>query len=185
MPEDVILVVEDEPDLADLYSGWLSQRYPTRVANDGKEAIEKFDEDVEIVLLDRQMPGMDGDAVLSVLRDHPSDCQIAMVTAVEPDVNVIDLGFDAYVTKPVREEDLFELVDHLLHRRVYDDNVRKLFAAISKQLALENQHDLEELEDDPQYQYLLARIEQLRGETAGLAEQFDDEEFRTALASLQ
>jgi DNA-binding response OmpR family regulator len=184
MSNDVILVVEDETDLADLYSGWLEQQFQVRVANDGSEALEKFDDDVEIVLLDRQLPGMDGDAVLPLLRDRKPDVQVAMVTAVEPDVDVVDMGFDAYITKPIREDDIFELVDHLLHRRVYDENVRELFAAISKQIALENQYDSEELEDDPQYPFLLAEIEKLRDETADLAEQFDDEEFRTALSAL-
>ncbi|WP_254840491.1 response regulator [Natronomonas marina] len=185
MSKDVILVVEDEPELANLYSGWLAEKYPVRVANDGPEALEEFDEDVEVVLLDRELPGMNGSAVLSMLRDRGADCQVAMVTAVEPEMDVVEMGFDAYVTKPVREDELFELVDHLLHRRVYDENVRKLFAAISKQIALENEYSREELADDPQYQYLLAEIEKLRDETADLAEQFDDENFRTALSSLQ
>ena len=183
--QDVILVVEDEPELADMYSGWLEQKYPVRVAHDGSEALEKFDEEVEVVLLDRQLPGMDGDAVLPLLRDRKPDVQVAMVTAVDPDSDVVEMGFDAYITKPIREDDIFEVVDHLLHRRIYDENVRELFAAISKQIALEKQYDREELEDDPQYQYLLAEIEKLREETADLAEQFDDEEFRTALSALQ
>ena len=185
MSNDVILVVEDEAELADLYSGWLSERYPVRVANDGPEALEEFDEDVEVMLLDRELPGMNGKAVLSMLRDRGADCQVAMVTAVDPNVDVVEMGFDAYVTKPVREDELFELVDHLLHRRVYDENVRKLFAAISKQIALESEYSRKELAEDPQYQYLLAEIEKLREETADLAEQFDDENFRTALSSLQ
>jgi DNA-binding response OmpR family regulator len=185
MSNDVILVVEDETELADLYSGWLSERYPVRVANDGPEALEEFDEDVEVVLLDRELPGMNGKAVLSMLRDRGADCQVAMVTAVEPEVDVVEMGFDAYVTKPVREDELSELVDHLLHRRVYDENVRKLFAAISKQIALESEYSRKELAEDPQYQYLLAEIEKLREETADLAERFDDENFRTALSSLQ
>lgn len=185
MSQDVILVVEDEPELADMYSGWLEQNFSVRTAYDGSEALELFDDDVEIVLLDRQMPGMDGDAVLPLLRDRKPDVQIAMVTAVEPDTDVIDMGFDAYITKPIREDDILEVVDHLLHRRVYDENVRELFSAISKQIALENQYEREELEDDPQYQYLLAQIEKLRDETADLAEQFDDDEFKTALSALQ
>jgi DNA-binding response OmpR family regulator len=185
MSNDVILVVEDKTELADLYSGWLSERYPVRVANDGPEALEEFDEDVEVVLLDRELPGMNGKAVLSMLRDRGADCQVAMVTAVEPEVDVVEMGFDAYVTKPVRDDELFELVDHLLHRRVYDENVRKLFAAISKQIALESEYTREELDENPQYQHLLAEIEKLREETADLAEQFDDDNFRTALSSLQ
>jgi len=185
MSKDVILVVEDEPELAELYSGWLSEKYPVRVAHDGPEALEEYDEDVEVVLLDRQLPGMNGSAVLSMLQDRKGDPQVAMVTAVEPEVDVVEMGFDAYVTKPIREDDIFELVNHLLHRRVYDENVRRLFAAISKQIALEKEYSPEELADDQQYQYLLAEIEKLRDETADLAEQFDDESFQTALSSLQ
>ena len=185
MNSDVILVVEDKPELAELYSGWLSEKYPVRVANDGPEALEEYDEDVEVVLLDRQLPGMNGSAVLSMLQDRRGDPQVAMVTAVEPEVDIVEMGFDAYVTKPIREDDIFELVNHLLHRRVYDENVRRLFAAISKQIALEKEYSPEELADDQQYQYLLAEIEKLRDETADLAEQFDDENFRTALSSLQ
>ena len=185
MNSDVILVVEDKPELAELYSGWLSEKYPVRVANDGPEALEEYDEDVEVVLLDRQLPGMNGSAVLSMLQDRKGDPQVAMVTAVEPEVDIVEMGFDAYVTKPIREDDIFELVNHLLHRRVYDENVRRLFAAISKQIALEKEYSPEELADDQQYQYLLAEIEKLRDETADLAEQFDDENFRTALSSLQ
>ena len=185
MSKDVILVVEDEPELAELYSGWLSEQYPVRVANDGPEALEEFDDEVEVVLLDRELPGMNGEAVLSMLRDRGADCQVAMVTAVEPEMNVVEMGFDAYVTKPVREAELFELVDHLLHRRIYDENVRRLFSAISKQIALENQYSQEELADNEQYQYLLAEVEKLRDETAELADRFDDENFRTALSSLQ
>lgn len=184
MSKDVILVVEDEEELADLYSGWLEQKYPVRVARDGSEALEKFDDDVEVVLLDRQLPGMDGDAVLPLIRDRKPDTQVAMVTAVEPEMDVVEMGFDAYITKPIREDEIFEIVDHLLHRRVYDENVRQLFSAISKQIALENQYDAEDLEEDPQYQYLLARIEKLRDETADLADKFDDEEFKTAISSL-
>jgi len=185
MNEDVILVVEDETELVELYSGWVEQKYPVRVAHDGPEALEKFDEDVEVVLLDRQLPGMDGSAVLSMIRDRGADTQVAMVTAVEPEVDVVEMGFDAYVTKPVREDELLELVDHLLHRRVYDENVRRLFAAVSKQIALENEYTQEELAEDSQYQHLLAEIEKLRAETADLADQFDDDNFRTALSSLQ
>jgi len=185
MSKDVILVVEDEPELANLYSGWLAEKYPVRVAKDGPEALEQFDDDVEVVLLDRELPGMNGKAVLSMLRDRGANCQVAMVTAVEPEMDVVEMGFDAYVTKPVREDELFELVDHLLHRRVYDENVRRLFAAISKQIALENEYSKAELADDQQYQYLLAEIEKLREETADMADKFDDDNFRTALSSLQ
>ncbi|PSQ36683.1 DNA-binding protein, partial [Halobacteriales archaeon QS_9_70_65] len=100
MNSDVILVVEDKPELAELYSGWLSEKYPVRVAHDGPEALEEYDEDVEVVLLDRQLPGMNGSAVLSMLQDRKGDPQVAMVTAVEPEVDVVEMGFDAYVTKP-------------------------------------------------------------------------------------
>ncbi len=82
----LVLVVEDEPDLADLYATWLRGEYRVRVAYGGREALEKLDDEVEVVLLDRRMPDLSGDEALKEIRERGFDCRVAMVTAVEPDL---------------------------------------------------------------------------------------------------
>ncbi len=56
-----VLIAEDEPDLANLYTSRLEERYDVRTAYDGTEALEAIDGDIDVVLLDRRMPGLSGD----------------------------------------------------------------------------------------------------------------------------
>ncbi|MFB6198048.1 MAG: response regulator transcription factor, partial [Halobacteriaceae archaeon] len=78
---------------------------------DGQSALAQLDESIDIALLDRRMPNLTGDEVLAQVRDRDLDVQVAMVTAVDPDFDVIKMGFDDYVVKPVTKSDLFDLVD--------------------------------------------------------------------------
>ena len=118
--DPLVLVVEDEPDLADLYATWLSESYRVRTAYGGHEAIEKLGSEVDVMLLDRRMPDLPGDEVLEVVRDRGLDCRVAMVTAVEPDFDIVAMGFDDYLVKPVSREDLQETVSNLVVRNEYD-----------------------------------------------------------------
>ncbi len=111
-----VLLVDDERQLVDIYEMWFEGRYTTRTAYGGKEAIEAFDEDVDVVLLDRRMPVMSGDEVLERLREDGHDTPVVMVTAVEPDQGIVELPFDEYVVKPADRDELLETVDRALSR---------------------------------------------------------------------
>jgi len=120
----VVLVVDVEEDLADTYATWLSEDCEVRTAYSGVQAREHFDEDLDAVLLDRRMPGVPGDRVLEEIREHRCDCPVAMLTAVEPDREVADLPFDAFLVKPVTHAEVRETVDELLLRAGYGENAR-------------------------------------------------------------
>lgn len=158
----VVLVVEDEPDLADLYAAWLGDDYDVRTAYGGREALEQLDEDVSIVLLDRRMPGLSGDEVLVAVRDRGIECRVAMVTAVEPDFDIVAMGFDDYLVKPVTREALTETVESLLRRSEYDTGVQEYFALASKKAVLESEKGRAALEESDEYRDLDARLEHLR-----------------------
>ena len=111
-----VLLVDDEPELLDIYEMWFEEQYATRTAHSGQQALEKFSEDVDVVLLDRRMPGMSGDDVLEQLREDGHDCPVVIVTAVEPDQGIVELPFDEYVVKPADRDDLIETVDRALAR---------------------------------------------------------------------
>jgi len=87
-----VLIVEDRPEIARLYESWLSDDYTVTVAHDGDEAVETFDDSIDVVILDRRLPGRPGDEVLAAIREE-SDCTVAMATAVEPDFDILELGF--------------------------------------------------------------------------------------------
>ncbi|GGL23441.1 DNA-binding protein [Halarchaeum grantii] len=156
-----VLVVEDDRDLADLYAAWLEGEHDVRIANTASEALEEFDAEVDVVLLDRRLPESSGDEVLSSIREEGSDAQVAMVSAVDPDFDIIEMGFDAYLVKPVTREELMDLVGRLLTRRVYTVEVREYFALASKRAALESRKDAETLAENEEYQRLLADLEAL------------------------
>jgi DNA-binding response OmpR family regulator len=162
--EPTVLVVEDEPPLIEIYARWLEGQYDVRTAQNGSEALEQLDDDVEVVLLDRLMPGMSGDEVLAEIREQSPDCRVAMVTAVEPDFDIITMGFDDYLTKPVEKETLLETVGRLITRTSYQGMEQELYALVSKRSALESAKSAEEISSSEEFAELEARIEELRGE---------------------
>jgi len=178
----LVLVVEDEPDLADLYAAWLSDEYRVRTAYGGQEALEEIGEandEVDAILLDRRMPGLSGDEVLSAVRERGVDCRVAMVTAVEPDFDILKMGFDDYLVKPVTSDTLRETVEGLLRRGEYDTEMQELFSLTSKKAMLETEKSATELTDNEEYQRLTDRIEALRSQADDSLEAVteDDDDF--------
>jgi DNA-binding response OmpR family regulator len=182
--ERTVLVVDDEPDLADLYTAWLDEGYETRIAYGGAAAIEAFDEDVDVALIDRLMPEMSGDEVLEHIRETGHDCQVAMVTAVEPDFDIIEMGFDDYLVKPILRDELLEAVENLLSRADYDSQLRDLYALVSKRAALVTQKSEEELANSEEYQELEDRIAALQSELDQTTMELESEDFEVAFRKL-
>jgi len=160
----LVLVVEDERDLSDLYRTWLGKTYRVRTARDGRAALDELDDEVDVVLLDRRMPDLSGDEVLDRIRELDLDCRIAMVTAVEPDTDIVDMAFDDYLVKPVSEEELVRTVENLRIRDEYGDGVKRLFSLASKKALLESEKDMLELESNSDYQRLCADLGDLRAD---------------------
>jgi DNA-binding response OmpR family regulator len=185
MSEDrpTVLVVEDEPDLADLYSEWLKSDYDVRTAYGGEKALEVIDEGVDIVLLDRRMPDLSGDEVLDAIREKQIECRVSMVTAVEPDFDIVEMGFDDYLVKPVSRESLQDAVSGLLLRSEYDEGMQELFSLASKKALLESERSSTELKDNKEYQQLTDQIEALRGELDRKVDKLDETDEMGALYS--
>jgi len=141
--EPTVLLVDDEPDLVDVYKLWLSDSCDVLTATDGETAPELVDKSVDIVFLDRRMPGMAGDEVLREIQTRGYDPQVAMRTAVDPATDTVDLPFDDYLTKPIARAELEAVIDILLRRAEYDERSRELFALSSKRATLEASPDVD------------------------------------------
>jgi DNA-binding response OmpR family regulator len=166
-----VLVVDDERDVADLYALRLQEAYTPMTAYGGREALEKMDEHVAAVLLDRRMPDMHGDDVLAALRDQGYDCPVIMVTAVDPDLNILEMDFDDYLNKPVYEETLLRTVDQHVTDRHRNEDLERFLGIMSKLLVLEADHSETELRDHQEYKALKAQASEL---SARLKEEVDD-----------
>jgi DNA-binding response OmpR family regulator len=132
------------------------------------------------------MPGRSGAEVLREMDERGLDPRVAMVTAVEPDFDIITMGFDEYVTKPSSREELRGTVERL-HRREGRDEARREYASLrAKQAALESRKTEEELADSEKYASLVERIEGLGDELNAADEALADEtEFLSSLREIE
>lgn len=179
---ETVLIVEDEQEMLEIYELWLGNRFDVRTALDGEAALSSLDDDVDVVLLDRMMPGLSGDEVLARINDRALDCRVAIVSALDPDFDIVLEGFDTYLTKPVDEGDLIETVETLLRRSEYDDRVGEYYELVSQRAALEANHPVTELEEDDRYAELSERIEELEAELDGHLTEFSaDEDYPVLL----
>jgi DNA-binding response OmpR family regulator len=169
-----ILVVDDETGLADLYAVWLSDNHNVETAYSGEEALAKVDAAIDIVFLDRRMPQMSGDEVLATIRDQNLDCQVAMVTGVDADFDILEMPFDDYLSKPISEEDLTAVVDRLHRRSAYDDAIQDYFSLVSRQATLEAEKQPEQLAGNEEYAKLVDKIEARRADLDSLTDQLDE-----------
>ncbi len=78
-----ILVVDDDEGMRDTLSAILKRDYDIRVAATGEEGLSVLKKaDINLMLLDVRMPGMSGLEVLKVVRDHYSEVEVIMVSAI-------------------------------------------------------------------------------------------------------
>jgi len=125
-----ILVVEDDPNTRKLMEDvLLDERYSPVMANDAQAALDIIDkQQIDLMITDIMMPGMDGYTLTEQLREAKYDFPILMVTAKE---TIRDkrkgfiVGTDDYMVKPVDEEELVLRVKALL-RRAKIVNERKI-----------------------------------------------------------
>ncbi|MEU7988237.1 response regulator transcription factor [Streptosporangium canum] len=116
-----VLVVEDEPLLADAIAEWLRDEvHAVDVAYDGAAALERAGvNDYDVVVLDRDLPAVHGDEVCRELVGAGSAARVLMLTAaaeVTDRVTGLSLGADDYLTKPFAFPELAARVQALGRR---------------------------------------------------------------------
>ena len=116
-----LLIVEDEEKAAEyLRKGLTEEGYSVEVAHNGVDGLHMASvNNYDLLILDGQLPGIDGLAMLSAIRQS-SDVPILMVTArsrVEDRVKGLQSGADDYLTKPYAFSELVARVQVLLRRR--------------------------------------------------------------------
>ena len=153
--------VDDDESLLEGFEGYLHDVGRVLAADGGVAGLDRLDETVDIVLLDRRMPDRSGDEGLETIRERGYSCPVVMITAVAPDEVTASLRFNESVTKPVSEEELRQVVHHALQLSRRDVLVQEYFAQMDILLALESELDLSGRCDDGEYQSILARVEEL------------------------
>lgn len=122
-----ILIVEDEKILRDsLAEGLRLKGYAVDIAADGEDADEKaFCENYDLIILDLNLPKMDGFTVLENFRKENLDVPVLILSArdgIDDKVKGLDLGANDYLTKPFHFAELEARVRSLLRRKTVIEN---------------------------------------------------------------
>ncbi|MER7417373.1 response regulator transcription factor [Micromonospora peucetia] len=126
-----VLIVEDEIDLAtSLAEGLRADGYTVDVAHDGATALSRIQlGDPDVIVLDRNLPILDGDTVCRTLSAMRHPVRILMLTAaagLDDRVEGLDLGADDYLTKPFAYRELTARINALTRRLDPGDTSRSV-----------------------------------------------------------
>jgi DNA-binding response OmpR family regulator len=169
-----VLVVDDEAEVADVYALRLRNQYETETAYGGAAALDRLDDGIDVVLLDRRMPDVGGDEVLEEIRERDISTRVIMITAVDPDFDIIDMPFDDYLCKPVEKEDLVAAIDQQLAARRYDDRLAEYLEVTSKLALLKGEKTAQTLDGNDGVESLERRAETLQSEMDDALSDFED-----------
>lgn len=120
-----ILIVDDEPNVVWFISKVCRPRgYETITAGSGEEAlkyVEELDDKIDLILLDLNMPGMGGMAVLKTLSEKHNHIPVIILTALHDKREECEkLGIEGFMKKPYSLEDLYEKIEQVCERRQED-----------------------------------------------------------------
>jgi CheY-like chemotaxis protein len=168
------LLVDDEKEVADAYALRLRGLCDIETVYDGRQALDILDDrEVDIVLLDRHMPGMSGDEVLDELAERSFFGRVIMVTAIDPGFDVLDMPFDDYLCKPVEREDIRDAVAQQCTVLGYE-TLGEYFSAASKRSVIETELPEDERADHEEYRAVVDETERLRERACRLLDEADE-----------
>jgi len=130
MTSDLILLVDDEPNIVELAQLYLEREgYRIISASDGKAALAAVEQHKpDLIVLDLMLPEMDGLEVCRTLRGKKDPVSILMLTARDEDIDKIlglELGADDYLTKPFNPRELVARVKAVLRRSEYSGDLQQ------------------------------------------------------------
>ncbi|MEV4262918.1 response regulator [Kribbella sp. NPDC049584] len=150
-----VLVVDDQPPNVRLLEAILSPRgYDVLTASSGEQALELIGaEDIDLVLLDILMPGIDGYEVCRRIRDQVDTAYmpVVMVTASgdEQKVKALEAGADDFLTKPINQSELLARVASLARIKRYQDTIKRQateLAGWNRELESRVEHQVSQLQ---------------------------------------
>lgn len=119
-PKGKVLIVDDSPDNRELLTYLLANSgMKTQTAENGQQAIEKaLTQTFDVILMDIQMPEMDGFEAVKILRENNCEAKIVAVTAhaMKGDREIcLNKGFDDYLSKPLTKESISQVTGKYLN----------------------------------------------------------------------
>lgn len=120
MSKKKILIIDDEKNIRFTLKKSLEDAYEVLTAVNGEDGIDKFrKEELDLVLLDMKLPGMDGIETLKQIKSEDKTANIIIITgfgSVESAVETMKLGAIDYLNKPFTPEEIKDIVKEVISR---------------------------------------------------------------------
>lgn len=168
-----VLVIEDDRAQAGEYAAWLDE-YDVRTATGGEAALDALDRDVDVVLLDGDLPGRSSAELLGEIRARRVGCRIGLLSGTNVGADVLRLDFDEYVPRPVGRDELTTTVERLVDRGAVEEAVETYITLVDRKRSLEARKDPDELDDDEHYRELTGEIAGRRRQITTLLTRIED-----------
>ena len=137
-----ILVVDDDVGVRESFEAVLAKDYDLLFATQGSEALRILTgRDVNLVLLDVRMPGMDGIEVLRRIKELNEQTEVVIITAVKSlktAVEAIKLGASDYITKPFDTHEILALIKRVVEKQELMKEVLYLRSEVGRDRRFEN-----------------------------------------------
>jgi len=127
MPSKKILIIEDEPKIANVVKSYLEREgFVASIAETGEKALRLIKESYDLIILDLMLPDIDGESICTAIREI-SDIPIMMLTAKSSEddrVKGLGIGADDYIVKPFSARELVARVKaHLRRTKKNEDRI--------------------------------------------------------------
>lgn len=125
-----LLIIDDEIEIVNPIKRFFQiKNFIVNSAQTGRDGLKKFrSERFDVILLDLNLPDLNGEDVVKVVRKIDKETIIVVITgygSIQSAVNLFKLGINDYILKPFEIEELYLVIENLLHhKRIRDENIK-------------------------------------------------------------
>jgi len=159
-----VLVTDDDEGCRRLFAEWLAEEHEVLTAADGEAALATLSPGVDVVFLDREMPGMSGSEVAREIDAASVDAHVVMVSSKRVAGDIVDVPIDGYLRKPATRADFQHVLEEFRARDDYHTSLDEFFALTAKLAAIEAEAPHEDLVDDERVMRLRWLVAEKRAE---------------------
>ncbi|WP_135851993.1 response regulator transcription factor [Halorussus salinus] len=117
-------------EVTEACTGWLSSANVT-TADDGETALALADANVDAILIPRHCADMPGEELVSKLRKRGIEAPAGVVLSADADIEVLELGFDECVRRPLTERKVRTILGRLVRRQTYNRLLRRYYRLVT------------------------------------------------------
>ncbi len=142
MPNTILIIDDEKAILKVMEMNLQREEYVVFTADNGKDGLRILQEkDIDVILLDHQMPDINGIELLKIIKNRYKDLPVIMITAygtIEMAVDAMKLGAFHYLTKPINYDEMFILIKNAVEQKKLLNRVEMLTQEVRKFYGLEN-----------------------------------------------